>query len=212
MDGPAGAGKSTVARLVAEGLGYLYIDTGAMYRAITLKAMRREVDLQSSAALGHLVAATHVSLERGHAGYRVRLDGEDVTQAIRSPEVSRNVSAVAAVTAVRERLVELQRGLAGGGGVVMDGRDIGSHVLPHADRKFYITASLQERARRRHAELAAAGHPIPIAELEAEIARRDEQDTTRAVSPLIRVPDAILIDTTGQTVDEVVTRILEYCT
>lgn len=212
IDGPAGAGKSTVARMVAERLGYVYIDTGAMYRAITLKALRLGTDLDDPDALGALVAASRVTLERGPSGERVLLDGEDVTGLIRTPEVSRHVSAVAAVPAVRDRLVEWQREIARGGGVVMDGRDIGSHVLPWADRKFFLTASLEERARRRQAELAAAGHSVSVAELAADIARRDHLDSTRAVSPLVRVADAILIDTTGLPVEEVVNRVLEHCT
>lgn len=211
IDGPAGAGKSTVARAVAQRLGYLYIDTGAMYRALTLKALRHGLAGEDTAGLGALAAATVISLEQRPDGVRVLLDGEDVTQAIRDPEVTHHVSAVSAVAAVRERLVEFQREVARGGGVVMDGRDIGSHVLPEADRKFFVTASLAERADRRRRELATAGHAVSPAELEAEIARRDHLDSTRAVSPLVRVPDAVLIDTTGLTVDEVVNRILEHC-
>lgn len=212
IDGPAGAGKSTVARRVAERLGYLYIDSGAMYRALTLKALRLGIDPGDGPALGALAAQTEIALVQGPHGDRILLDGVDVTGAIRDPEVTRHVSAVAAVPAVRARLVELQRAVARGGGVVMDGRDIGSHVLPRADRKFFLTASLQERARRRQEELAAAGHRVPLAELEADIARRDHLDSTRPVSPLVQVPDAVVIDTTGLAVEEVVNRILEHCT
>ncbi|BDG60438.1 (d)CMP kinase [Caldinitratiruptor microaerophilus] len=211
IDGPAGAGKSTVARLVAARLGYLYVDTGAMYRAVTLKALREGVDPGDAEALARLVRDIDLVLEPGAEGVRVRLDGEDVTAEIRRPEVSRAVSAVAAVPAVRDRMLELQRALARQGGVVMDGRDIGSRVLPWADRKIFITASLAERARRRQRELAEAGVHASLQEVEAEIARRDHLDSTRPHSPLVQVPDAIVIDTTGLTVDEVVTRVLDHC-
>lgn len=212
IDGPAGAGKSTVARLVAERLGYLYVDSGAMYRAVTLKALRLRINLQDQETLARLVRDTHIVLERGEGGNRVLLDGEDVTAAIRDREVSRHVSEVAAQAAVRRRLVELQREMARGGGVVIDGRDIGSHVLPDAERKFFLDASLQERASRRAAELAAAGQPASVAEVAAEIERRDHLDTHREVAPLMRVPDAIYIDTTGRSIDEVVNQVLGHCT
>ncbi|MFO7173328.1 MAG: (d)CMP kinase [Bacillota bacterium] len=211
IDGPAGAGKSTVARQVAERLGYLYVDTGAMYRALTLKALRLRVPLDDADALTALAATTAIRLERGEEGNRVFLDGEDVTAAIRDPEVSRHVSTVAAVPGVRERLVQLQREMARGGGVVMDGRDIGTHVLPDADRKFFLTATVEERARRRQAELARAGYQVDLESVKAEIERRDLLDSTRDHSPLTQAPDAIAIDTTGLPVAEVVNRILEYC-
>ncbi|OTA40206.1 MAG: cytidylate kinase, partial [Symbiobacterium thermophilum] len=177
MDGPAGAGKSTVARIVANRLGYLYIDTGAMYRALALKALRLGIPESDGEALADLAESTEVELRRApDGGNRVLLDGEDVTAEIRSPAVSAVVSQVSAVPRLRQRLIEIQRSMARAGGVVMDGRDIGSYVLPHADRKFYITASLQERARRRVAQLRAEGHEADLAAVEAEIARRDEQD------------------------------------
>lgn len=211
IDGPAGAGKSTVARKLAERLGYLYIDTGAMYRALTLKALRQQVDLADPSAIGRLAAPTQIRLEQTAPELRVWLDGTDVTADIRHNEVSRHVSTVAAVPAVREHMVRLQREMARRGGVVMDGRDIGSHVLPEADRKFYLDASLSERAARRRLELQARGQEVSQAELAAEIDRRDRLDSTRAVAPLRQAPDAIYVDTTGLTVDEVVNRILAHC-
>lgn len=211
IDGPAGAGKSTVAKKVADRLGYLYIDTGAMYRALTLKALQAQVDLDDDAALGRLAEVTRIELQRGEQGNRVFLDGVEVTEAIRSPEVTRNVSRVSAAAEVRRPIVELQRQLAAGGGVVVDGRDIASHVLPNAECKFFVTASLQERARRRQADLAARGYEASLEELAAEIERRDTYDSNRAVAPLTRVPDAHLVDTTGLTIEQVIDLILAHC-
>lgn len=211
IDGPAGAGKSTVAKLVAQQLHYLYIDSGAMYRAVALAAIRRGISLKDGVALDRLVSQLDIDLERNPAGNRVRLNGEDVTEAIRQPEVSAGASAVAVFPEVRHRLVARQRLMAAGGGVVMDGRDIGSVVLPDADRKFYITASLAERARRRGEQLAAAGHAVDLRALEQEIARRDEQDAERSVAPMVPAADAYIIDTTGCTVEDVVGVILSHC-
>ncbi len=212
MDGPAGAGKSTVARIVANRLGYLYIDTGAMYRALALKALRLGIAETDPEALAAMAESTEVELQRApDGGNRVLLDGEDVTAEIRSPAVSAIVSKVSAVPRLRQRLIEAQRALARAGGVVMDGRDIGSYVLPGADLKFYVTASLQERARRRLAQLHEEGHVAELAAVEAEIARRDEQDMNKGVHSLMRLPESIVIDTTGKCVDEVVEEILRHC-
>lgn len=211
VDGPAGAGKSTVAKELADRLGYLYVDTGAMYRALTLKALREGVDLSDEAALGHLAEQTEIRLERGSKGNRVYLDGEEVTTAIRQPEVTREVSRVSEVAAVRAPLVAQQRQLAANGGVVLDGRDIGSFVLPNADVKIFLTASLAERAQRRLLELQSRGYDLSLEQVMAELERRDAYDSGRAVAPLTQAVDAHLVDTTGLTIPEVVATILRHC-
>ncbi|CCO09017.1 (d)CMP kinase [Desulforamulus hydrothermalis] len=209
IDGPAGAGKSTVAKLVAHRLGLLYIDTGAMYRAVTLKALRRGVDLNDAAALTELARATNIQLIPG-VRQTVLLDGEDVTEAIRSPEVTRCVSVVAGVAGVREILVDRQRQMAGETDVIMDGRDIGTVVLPHATAKFFLTASAEERARRRAKEMAEKGYTVDITGLIKEIQERDYRDSHRKVSPLVPAADAVILDSSGMTVDEVVNRIISW--
>lgn len=212
MDGPAGAGKSTYAKIVAGKLGYLHIDTGAMYRALALKALRNGLAIENDQALEAMAAGTVVRLERSAGGgCHVLLDGIDVSVEIRTPEVTRIVSRVSAAMGLRRYMVQAQRDMAKAGGVIMDGRDIGSHVLPDADVKFFITASLAERALRRQKQLAKAGHTIPLQQLEEEIARRDESDRNKGEGSLIQTPDAVLIDTTGRTVDEVVEQILSHC-
>lgn len=210
IDGPAGAGKSTVARLVAQRLGYVYIDTGAMYRALTFKALELGLDLNDADALGELAERADIRLSAcGASGEpRVLLDGRDVTALIRTPDINRGVSLVARVPAVREALVRLQRAQAEAGGVVMDGRDIGTVVLPEAEYKFFLTASLEERARRRGRDLASQGYATAPAEVEAEVARRDLLDSQRAVSPLRQAEDAEVVDTTAMSLDEVVDLIL----
>lgn len=211
IDGPAGAGKSTVARGVAHALGYTYIDSGAMYRAATLKVLRRGVDLNASEAVLAVVAQSDITLRAAPEGPRVYLDGEDVTEAIRTVEVGEAVSTVAQIPAVRETLVALQRRLGARGGVVMDGRDIGTVVLPWADVKVFLTASSKERARRRYQELRAAGKSVTFDEVYQALARRDAIDASRAHSPLRQAPDAVAIDTTGRSVDEVIEEVLALC-
>lgn len=212
MDGPAGAGKSTLAKLVAQRLGYLYVDTGAMYRALALKALRLGIDPADDEALAAMAGKTSVRLERGvGTSNRVFLDGEDVSAEIREPRVDRIVSRVSAAPGLRKYMVQAQREMGRAGGVVMDGRDIGSYVLPDADVKLFVTASLAERALRRQQQQAEAGHTVPLAQLEAEIARRDEQDMNKGESSLVQTPDAILIDTTGRGIDDVVAEILAHC-
>lgn len=209
IDGPAGSGKSTVARLVARRLRYLYADTGAMYRAIALQADR----LNALGEHERIVAMAHdaeVSLQDDGAGnLRVILDGEDVTEAIRTPRVSQIVSAVSAIPGVRHRMVELQRALGANGGVVMEGRDIQTVVFPDAEVKIFLTASTAERARRRWRELQAKGAQQSFEEVEADLRERDECDSTRKASPLAAATDAVTLVTDGLTIEEVVDRIAE---
>ncbi|PYI54960.1 (d)CMP kinase [Paenibacillus flagellatus] len=209
IDGPAGAGKSTVARLVARALGFVYIDTGAMYRAVTWKALQIGIAPERKDELVRMAAGLRIELHPGEDGQQVVLDGQDVTGLIRSSEVNRNVSAVAAVPDIRALLVAKQQEMAKAGGVVMDGRDIGTHVLPNAELKIFLTASVKERAERRYLEMKAKGEDVTLEQLEREIAERDRLDEQREASPLVRAHDAVLVDTSGMTVPQVVDRILE---
>lgn len=209
IDGPAGAGKSTVARQVSKDLGYIYIDTGAMYRALTLKALRQGIDLEDEKALTKLAEETDIRITHRDHTQVIFMDGEDVSVEIRSPEVSQSVSLVAKVPGVRIEMVRIQRELAKGGGVVMDGRDIGSYVLPDADFKIFLTASTMERARRRARDLEAAGYEVEITKLAKEIAARDEIDSSRQMAPLVQPQGALLIDTSEMNFDEVVDKIKE---
>jgi cytidylate kinase len=203
IDGPAGAGKSTVSRRLAERLGWRLLDTGAMYRAVTLAAIRSAVDLGSDSALGDLAARVSVKLPPG----RVLLDGEDVTALVRGVEVTRATGPVADSPNVRRRLVQWQREFAAEYDVVSEGRDQGTVVFPDALRKFFLTASLDERARRRHAEFAARGEPITTEAVRDDLRDRDARDASRSIAPMKPAADATLIDTTGLSLDEVVARI-----
>lgn len=209
IDGPAGAGKSTVAKLVARKLGLLYIDTGAMYRAVTLKALKQGLNLHEAGGLTNLARETTIKLVPG-LQQSVLLDGEDITEEIRSPEVTRHVSTVASVPGVREVLVERQRQMACENGVVMDGRDIGTVVLPRANAKFFLIASAEERARRRAKELEDKGYTVDIDKLIKEIQDRDYTDSHRSVSPLVPAGDAIIIDSSGMNIEEVVDTIISW--
>ena len=208
IDGPAGAGKSTVAKIVAEKLGYTYIDTGAMYRGVAWKTLQQSKEA-SDADILQAVHDIDVRLACTEGGTRVTVDGTDVTHAIRTPEVTHIVSRVAALGPVREKMVELQRAMAADGAVVMDGRDIGTNVLPHADVKVFLTASVEERARRRYDEMKEKGYTVDFDELKQEIAARDKQDSERAISPLRQADDAVLLDSTALSIDEVAARIME---
>ena len=210
IDGPAGAGKSTVAKIVAERLGCTYIDTGAMYRGVAWKTLRQSQEATDEAIL-RAVHDIDVRLSCTESGTHVTVDGTDVTAEIRTPEVTHIVSRVAALGTVREKMVELQRTMAAEGAVVMDGRDIGTNVLPNADVKVFLTASVEERARRRYDEMRAKGYAVDLEELKQEIASRDKQDSEREISPLRQADDAVLLDTTTLSIEEVAARIMELC-
>lgn len=209
IDGPVGAGKSTAARRVAEVLGYIYIDSGAMYRALGWKAVQADVDLQDPTRLAELAAATDIRLTAGRSGPRVLVDGEDVTDALRTPAMDRASSLVSVVPEVRRRLVAIQRALAKEGGVVMDGRDIGTVVFPGADVKFYLDADPAVRAARRLEDLRRSDVEVTPEVVQTDVARRDERDRQRDASPLQAAADAIRIDSTLLGPEEVVTAMLE---
>lgn len=210
IDGPAGAGKSTVAKLAAQQLGYTYIDTGAMYRAVAWKTLQQGQPVTDELILS-VVPDITVDLRYHDGKTTVLVDGTDVTASIRTPEINRIVSQVAALGPVRTKMVDLQRDMATRGGVLMDGRDIASHVLPQADVKIFLTASIEERAHRRWLEMREKGYDIPLEQLQKDIAARDKADSEREISPLVRVKEATLLDTTGMSIDEVVAKILELC-
>jgi cytidylate kinase len=203
IDGPVGSGKSTLARRVADMLRYVYVDTGAMYRAIALKALRRSISLDSSDDLVSLARDTHIDLRAQEGTQQVFLDGEDVTAAIRGPEVSQAASKVAVVGGVRHGLVAEQRRAGEQGGVVMEGRDIGSVVFPDADLKIFLTASPEVRAERRWREHQQKGDAIDLARTLEEIHERDRRDRERETSPLVRAADAVVVDSTAMEPEEV---------
>ncbi|ANU24815.1 cytidylate kinase [Planococcus donghaensis] len=209
IDGPAAAGKSTIAKIVAEKLGYVYIDTGAMYRAITMKALAKGINMASNEEAGKLLAETEIDLQPSEDGQLVFLDKQNVTEAIRSQNVTKAVSEMAAHELVRMRMVELQQQLAEGRGVVMDGRDIGTHVLPDAALKVFMSASVEERARRRFVENQKRDILTSLEELQAEIAKRDKMDSEREVAPLRQAEDAIYLDTTTLTIEQAAQEILK---
>ena len=211
IDGPSGAGKSTIARLLARRLGYTYIDTGAMYRAIGWKAKQEGVDPSDEAALQQLCARTDVTIRHEPGLQRVLVNGREVTGEIRTPEMGMLASAVSRSPAVRARLLTLQRGLGASGGVVMDGRDIGTVVFPGADVKFYLDASAEERGRRRWQELREKGMDVDQAVITEEIRMRDLQDSSRDIAPLKRASDASYVDSSAMTIDEVIDVMLSIC-
>lgn len=211
IDGPAGAGKSTVARMLAMHLNYIYIDTGAMYRAITFKAISAGLIPSDAKEIGKLANSLSIRLKYAEGQTLVLADGENITEEIRTPEVSRLVPEIAQNPAVRDAMLILQRKMASEGGVVMDGRDIGTNVLPNADIKIFLTASIEERAQRRFLELKAKGFSVDFEALKVEIAQRDEKDSTRPIAPLIKASDAQLVDTTSLSILDVVTKLLNIC-
>lgn len=204
IDGPASSGKSTVAKIIAKDLNYIYTDTGAMYRSVTYLALKYQVDFADEKALVELIQRYPITFKQSKEGQLVFVDGEDVTMAIRLPEVTQNVSQVAALKAVRQKLVQQQQVIAKAKGVVMDGRDIGTVVLPDAEVKIFLVASVEERAQRRYKENQEKGIACDYEELKEAIAKRDYYDSHRENSPLKQAKDAILIDTTGMSIPEVV--------
>lgn len=209
IDGPAGAGKSTIAKIVAEALNFTYIDTGAMYRAVTYKGINENIQLHDAAALEKMLRNTTITLLPSEQGQLVFVDGHNVSEAIRSNEVTSNVSQVAAHANIREILVDMQQQLAANGGVVMDGRDIATHVLKEAELKIYMSATVEERARRRYLDNERRGIASTIESLQEEIALRDKLDSEREASPLIQAKDAVFLDTTTLTIDEAAQEILK---
>lgn len=199
VDGPAGAGKSTVSKIVASSLGYTYIDTGAMYRAVALKVLKTGKPVED------VMQDIDIKLDDSA---RVFLDGVEVTKDIRTPEVSRSASDVATLGIVRKKLTELQRAMAAQGSVIMDGRDIGTQVLPNADLKIFLTATVDERARRRFEELKSKGVAADFEQVRREIILRDKQDSEREIAPLAKAQDAVLLDSTSLTIEKVVAQII----
>jgi len=209
IDGPAASGKSTTARLAAQRLGYLHIDTGAMYRAITFRVLEENIPLAEIDRIGRLAEKTRIHLERTDGGNKVFVDGRDVTGDIRSAEVTRSVSVVSSYQTVRDVLVREQRRMAKRGGVVLEGRDIGTVVLPEADLKIYMVARVSERVKRRKIEMESAGAVVELAELEQEIVERDRFDSSRKASPLSKARDAIELDTSDLTIEQQVQFVID---
>ncbi len=210
IDGPAGSGKSTVAKEVARRLGLLYVDTGAMYRALTLKALREKIDIEDENALASLAKRTKIALKIGkNFALSVLLDEEDVTEEIRKSFVTVQVKYVARAPKVRKEMAALQRNIASSGKAVLEGRDIGTVVFPDADRKIYLDASVEERVKRRYKELKEKGHDVTLEEIKKDVIGRDHSDLTRKVAPLKKAEDARVIDTTDLTIDEVADRIIK---
>jgi CMP/dCMP kinase len=209
IDGPAASGKSTTAKLVARELGYLYLDTGAMYRAMTLKVLEQNIDIGSEEEIVRIAENTQIHFARRDDQMRIFLDTRDVTKKIRSQSVTAAVSAVSAIGRIREVMVREQRRMSAEGGIVVDGRDIGTVVFPNADLKIFMIADVTERARRRQKDLHSEGIDVPVDQLEREIAERDRKDSGRHISPLKQASDAIMIDTSRMTIDEQVKLIVD---
>jgi len=209
IDGPAGSGKSTTARLVAQKLGFIYLDTGAMYRAVTLKALKRRIDVQNESRILSLILDTSIELCVSKRRLRIILDGEDVTTKIRTQEVSRHVSTIAAYKDVRDWMVQLQSKIVKQGKIVADGRDMGTVVFPNARLKIFLVASLKERAKRRQKDFSREGDVVDLAKIAEELKQRDHIDSTRAVAPLKKAEDAIKLDTTNLTIKQQVDFVVE---
>jgi cytidylate kinase len=208
IDGPSGAGKSTLAKRLARELGFTYLDTGAMYRALALKALREGTDLADEQQLNGLVGSTDIDLVDRGGVVQVILDGVDVAASIRTPEISQMASKISALKVVRQRMAELQRALGERASVVAEGRDIGTVIFPRAEVKIYLDASLQERARRRFEELRSAGRDVTLAETAREIEERDKRDSERDLAPLRKAEDAVVIDSSALSADAVKERVM----
>jgi len=209
IDGPAGSGKSTTARLLAKKLGISYIDSGALYRAITLQCINERVDIKNPEEVARLLNQIDVKLEAGESGNVVFLNGRDVTAEIRSPQVTSQVSAVSALPAVREKVTLMLRQISENRSIVLEGRDIGTVVFPNADLKIYMEASIEERARRRHRELNDSGVVSNLENIKSDINRRDQHDSQRLISPLSKAPDAIVLNNTAMSIEKAVEFIVE---
>lgn len=209
LDGPAGAGKSTVARLVANALGFVYVDTGAMYRAVTWKILQLDIAPEQTEKVITATESLEIVLQPGEQRQLVYVDGMDVTDEIRMTEINRRVSIISQIPQVRAKLVDLQRNFAIAKGIVMDGRDIGTHVLPDAEVKIFLTASVEQRAQRRYSEVDPSS--MTLEQLEQEIMERDKKDCERESSPLIQAKDAVLLDSTHLSLTEVVEAVLNLC-
>ena len=208
IEGPSGAGKSTVARAAAARLGYVYVDTGAMYRAIGLAVCRRGIAEEDTAGIIAVLPEIRLAITYQNGAQHVVLNGEDVSEAIRTPEIARYASKVSAVPAVRQFLLDVQRGMAENGNILMDGRDIGTVILPQAQVKIFLTASVEARAERRYLELCEKGQAVTREQVAADIAERDRQDMTRAIAPLRQAEDAVLLDTSALTLEESIQAVL----
>ena len=208
VDGPAGAGKSSISKIVAKKLGYLYIDTGAMYRSVTWAVLHNHIDVNNQKAVEALLPELDLTMEASDDSCKVFIAGQDVTDFIRTPQVNNAVSIVASYKGVRQYLVERQRLMAEAGGVILDGRDIGSVVLPNAELKIYLTASVEARAMRRYLEVKGTVNEQPLEDIKDSVMQRDDMDKNRKESPLIQVEDAVLVDSSEMTFDETVERIL----
>ncbi len=209
IDGPAGAGKSTIAKLAAKGLGFLYVDTGAMYRAIGLYLLENEVDYNEESQLLEALDKINIEIKYVDGAQRVILNDRDVSEMIRREEVGQAASTTSALKPVRAKLLDLQRDIAAKNDVIMDGRDIGTNILPNAELKIYLTASVEVRAERRYKELVEKGETPDFEEVKKGIEQRDYQDMNRDIAPLRQAEDAVLVDTSDMTIDEVVARITE---